>query len=135
MPASYIVRNKEGRIVYEIRSATVVYDRASDGSAVAAFSTPHIVFHASSGRTVAADSPKAVARDKDKNVTMTGGVHAKTDDGKTLSCTTLTYDARDQQILCQGDVVLTNTKTNQTASGDRLITDPAFEHVVLSGSR
>ncbi|MGH7683492.1 MAG: hypothetical protein ACREMT_04020, partial [Vulcanimicrobiaceae bacterium] len=71
----------------------------------------------------------------DKNVTMTGGVHAKTDDGKTLSCATLTYDARDKQILCQGDVVLTNTKTNQTASGDRLVTDPAFDHVILSGSR
>lgn len=134
-PARYIVRNKAGRVVYEIASATVVYDRASDGSAVATFSTPHIVFHAGSGQTVAADSPKAVAHDKDKNVTMTGGVHAKTGDGKTLSCATLTYDARDQKILCQGDVVLTNTVTNQTASGERLLTDPAFEHVVLSGSR
>lgn len=134
-PARYIVRNKGGRIVYEIQSATVVYDRASDGSAVATFSRPHIVFHAGTGRTVAADSPKAVAHDKDKNVTMTGGVHAKTDDGKALSCATLTYDARNQKILCQGDVVLTNTITNQTASGERLVTDPAFEHVVLSGSR
>lgn len=134
-PARYIVRNKNGRIVYEIASATVVYDRAADGSAVATFNAPHIVFHAGSGRTVAADSPKAVARDKDKNVTMTGGVHAKTDDGKTLGCTTLTYEASGQQILCQGDVVLTNTKTNQTASGERLVTDPAFEHIVLSGSR
>ncbi|MGH7662277.1 MAG: LPS export ABC transporter periplasmic protein LptC [Vulcanimicrobiaceae bacterium] len=134
-PAQYIVRNKASRIVYEIRSGTVVYDRATDGSAVATFSTPHVIFHAGSGRTVAADSPKAVANDKDKNVTMTGGVHAKTDDGKTLSCATLTYDARDKQILCQGDVVLTNTKTNQTASGDRLVTDPAFDHVILSGSR
>src|SRR5581483_4439914 len=105
-PARYIVRNKAGRVVYEIQSASVVYDRASDGSAVATFSAPHIVFHAGSGRTVAADSPKAVAHDKDKNVTMTGGVHAKTDDGKTLSCSTLTYDARDQKILCRGDVVL-----------------------------
>jgi len=134
-PARYIVRNKAGRIVYEIQSATVVYDRASDGGAVATFSRPHIVFHAGSGRTVVADSPKAVARDKDKNVTMTGGVHAKTDDGKTLSCATLTYDARDEKILCRGDVVLTNTKTNQTANGERLVTDPAFDHVVLSGSR
>lgn len=131
-PARYIVRDRSGAIEYEVLSSTVVYDRAPDG-AVAEFTNPRIAFHARSGRTVDADSPKAVAHDRDKNVVMTGGVRAKTDDGKTLTCSTLTYDARNQQILCEGDVVLRNTKTNQTASGHRLQTDPDFNHVVLSG--
>jgi len=134
-PARYIVRDRDGQVVYDILSSTVVYDRATDGTAVATFSNPHVAFRAKSGRTVVADSPKAVAHDKDKSVIMTGGVHAKTDDGKTLACTNLTYDARDQQILCEGDVVLRNTINHQTASGDRLVTDPDFNHVVLSGSR
>lgn len=134
-PARYIVRDKSGAVVYDIRSSTVTYDRASDGSGVATFADPQVVFHSRSRRTVVADSPKAVAHDRDKSVTMTGGVHAKTDDGKMLTCSTLTYDARDQRILCEGDVVLRNTATNQTASGERLVTDPDFDHVVLSGSR
>lgn len=133
-PARYIVRDRSGHIVYDVRSSTVVYDRAADGSSVATFTDPHVVFHARNG-TVAADSPKAVAHDKDKSVVMTGGVHAKTDDGKLLSCSTLTYDAQSQKIVCEGDVVLKNSKTNQTASGERLVTDPDFDHVVLSGGR
>ena len=134
-PARYIVRDKSGAVVYDISSSTVTYDRASDGTAVAEFTKPQVVFHTQRHRTVVADSPKAVAHDRDKSVIMTGGVHAKTDDGKMLTCTTLTYDARDQRILCVGDVVLRNMATNQTASGERLLTDPDFNHVVLSGSR
>jgi len=134
-PAHYIVRNPRGQIMYDVRSSTVVYDRASDGTAVATFTTPHVTFQAPDGRVVIADSPKAVAHDRDKSVVMIGGVHAKTSDSKVLTCTTLTYDERNAQILCVGNVVLTDTKTNQTATGETLQTDPGFEHVTLSGSR
>lgn len=134
-PAQYIERNPAGQIVYDVRSPTAVYNKAPDGTGIADFTQPHVIFHASSGRTVVADSPKAVAHDKDKSVEMSGGVRAKTDDGKILTCATLTYDVLHQQIRCEGDVVLTNTKTNQSASGQLLLTDPDFEHVTLSGSR
>jgi LPS export ABC transporter protein LptC len=133
--AQYIVRNPAGSIVYDVRSPTVVYNKAPDGTEIADFTKPHVIFHAPTGRTVVADSPKAVAHVNDKSVVMTGGVRAKTDDGKVLTCATLTYDANRAQIKCQGDVVLTNTKTNQSASGQTLIADPDFEHVMLSGSR
>jgi LPS export ABC transporter protein LptC len=134
-PARYVARNAAGQIVYDVRSQTVVYDRAPDGSGVATFTLPHIIFRDRSGRTVVADAPKAVAHDRDKSVVMTGGVRAETDDGKVLTCATLSYDEQRAQIQCEGDVVLTNTKTNQTASGQSLVTDPGFEHVTLSGSR
>ena len=135
VPARYIVRNPSGQVMYDVRSSTVVYDRASDGSAQATFTQPHVIFHARDGRIVVADSPKAVAHDRDKSVVMTGGVRAKTGDGKVLTCATLTYDERNAQIQCSGDVVLTDTKTNQSASGATLLTDPGFEHVTLSGSK
>jgi len=120
--------------MYDVRSSTVVYDRASDGTAVATFTRPHVTFVSPDGRVVVADSPKAVAHDRDKSVVMTGGVHAKTSDNKVLTCTTLTYDEIHAQILCVGNVVLTDTKTNQSATGETLQTDPGFEHVTLSGS-
>jgi LPS export ABC transporter protein LptC len=134
-PARYIVRNPRGQVMYDVLSSTVVYDRATDGTAVATFTTPHVTFEAPDNRVVIADSPKAVAHDKDKSVVMTGGVHARTSDNKILTCTTLTYDERQAQIFCVGNVVLTDTKTNQTATGETLQTDPGFEHVTLSGSR
>jgi len=133
-PARYTVRNAAGRIVYDVRSTTVVYDRASDGTAVATFAKPDVTFHAKNGLTMLARAPEAVAHDKDKSVTMTGGVHAKTDDGKVLTCDTLTYDAKHEQIRGAGNVVLTNTKSNQVASGQTLVSDAGFEHVTLSGS-
>lgn len=135
IPARYVVRNPSGQVMYDVRSSTVVYDRASDGTAEATFTQPHVIFVAKDGRIVVADSPKAVAHDRDKSVVMTGGVRAKTGDGKVLTCATLTYDERNAQIQCVGDVVLTDTKTNQSASGATLLTDPGFEHVTLSGSR
>lgn len=121
--------------MYEVRSPTAVYNKAPDGDQIADFTKPHVIFHAPSGGTVVADSPKAQAHGRDKSVVMSGGVHAKTDDGKVLTCATLTYDEQHGQITCQGNVVLTNTKTNQSASGQTLVTDPGFEHVTLSGSR
>jgi len=134
-PAHYIVRNPRGQVMYDVRSSTVVYDRASDGTAVATFTSPHVVFQSPDGRRVIADSPKAVAHDRDKSVVMIGGVHARTSDSKVLTCNTLTYDELHAQILCVGNVVLTDTKTNQTATGETLQTDPGFEHVTLSGSK
>lgn len=135
VPATYVVRNPSGQVMYDVKSSTVVYDRASDGSGEATFTQPHVIFHAQDGRIVIADSPKAVAHDRDKSVVMTGGVRAKTGDGKVLTCATLTYDERNARIQCAGDVVLTDTKTNQSASGQTLVTDPGFEHVTLSGSQ
>jgi LPS export ABC transporter protein LptC len=134
-PAHYIVRNPNGQTMYDVLSSKVFYDRAPDGTAAATFTNPHVTFKSKDGRVVVADSPKAVAHDRDKSVVMTGGVHAKTGDGRVLTCATLTYDERAAQIQCVGDVVLTDTKTNQTATGETLQTDPGFEHVTLSGTR
>ena len=134
-PARYTVRNAAGQIVYDVLSTTVVYDRAADGTAVATFSKPDVTFHAKNGTTMLAQAPEAVAHDKDKSVTMTGGVHAKTNDGKVLTCDTLTYDAKHEQIRGAGNVILTNTKSNQVASGQTLTSDAGFEHVTLSGNK
>jgi hypothetical protein len=135
VPATYEVRNPSGQVMYNVLSSTVVYDRASTGTGEATFTKPHVTFHSQDGRIVVADSPKAVAYDKDKSVVMTGGVRAKTGDGKVLTCATLTYDERNARIQCEGNVVLTDTKTKQSASGQTLVTDPGFEHVMLSGSQ
>ena len=129
------MRGPTGKIVYDVRSITVVYDRATDGTAVATFTKPDVIFHSKSGRTIVANSPEAVAHDKDKSVEMTGGVHARTDDGKVLTCDTLTYDAKNERIRGSGNVVLTNTKTRESASGQTLVSDLDFEHLTLSGNQ
>ena len=133
-PARYIVRNPQGKIIYDVRSIKVVYNRATDGTSEATFTKPDVIFHDKTGHTMIAQAPQAVAHDKDKSVTMSGGVHAKTDDGKILTCDTLTYDAKNEQIHGAGNVVLTDTKTNQAASGQSLQSDLSFEHLTLSGS-
>lgn len=134
-PARYTVRNPQGKIVYDVRSIKVVYNRAGDGTSQATFTKPDVIFHDRSGHTMIAKAPEAVAHDKDKSVTMSGGVRAKTDDGKILTCDTLTYDAKNEQIHGAGNVVLTDTKTNQAASGQSLQSDLSFEHLTLSGSQ
>ena len=120
--------------MYDVRSAKAVYDRTADGTAVATFTNPIVVFHDRRNRTMFATAPEAVAHDKDKTVVMNGGVHAKTTDGETLTCDSLSYDARHEQIRGIGHVVLVNAKTHDTVSGTSLTSDLSFEHVVLSSS-
>jgi LPS export ABC transporter protein LptC len=110
---------KHQRIIYTLRANSFVADTTagSTGSGSGTFEQPHITFVDRSGARTVADAPKAVLTSADKSVLMTGGVHARSQDGNVLSCDRLRYDGTSERIHGDGNVVMT------TPAGLRLVGD------------
>jgi hypothetical protein len=66
-------------------------------------------------------------------VLMTGGVHAHTQDGVTLTCDTMRYDDRTQSIHGTGHVLLT-TPRGESLAGDTIDADLKLDHVRVTGA-
>ncbi len=104
------------RIVYELRALGSVSDVAGNDSS-GTFEQPQVTFHDRSGTTLIADAPKATVTERDKSVVMTGGVHARSQDGETLACDRLRYDGRTERLHGEGHVLLSSAN-GVTIPGD-----------------
>jgi lipopolysaccharide assembly outer membrane protein LptD (OstA) len=121
---------KHRRTIYIIRAVSFVADSAAGHIATGsgAFDQPHITFVDRSGARTIADAPKAVLTSADKSVIMTGGVHARSQDGNVLSCDRLRYDGNTERIHGDGNVVLT-TPQGLMLVGDEIDGDARLQNV------
>jgi lipopolysaccharide assembly outer membrane protein LptD (OstA) len=112
---------KHQRTIYILRATSFVADTAAGHTATASgvFEQPHITFVDRRGARTVADAPKAVLTSADKSVLMTGGVHARSQDGNVLSCDRLRYDGNTERIHGDGNVVMT-TPSGLTLVGDEV---------------
>jgi LPS export ABC transporter protein LptC len=121
---------KHQRTIYTVRATSFVADTAAGRTATGsgAFVDPHITFVDRSGARTVADAPKAVLTSADKSVLMTGGVHARSQDGNVLSCDRLRYDGNSERIHGDGNVVMT-TPSGLTLAGDEIDGDARLANV------
>jgi LPS export ABC transporter protein LptC len=120
-----VTEKTNGRRVYALRALSEEADNSDTGH----FEQPHIIFYAKDGTILIADSPQASIAAHPKSLLMSGGVHARRQDGTTLTCRTLRYDEKSERIHAEGDVVL--MQRGGTFTGDRLDSDVKFEHMHL----
>lgn len=120
-----------GRTVYELRALSSEAERAGAADAVVTFEQPHITFHDRTGKTMIADAPKAKVTQQDKSVLMSGGVHARTQDGNVLTCDRLRYDGATEKVHGDGHVVLTGTN-GVALTGEHLDGDVRFNNIRIS---
>jgi LPS export ABC transporter protein LptC len=123
-------QQKNGRKLYELRAASNVANQPEVGKLQADFTRPRIVFYQNKGGTLTAVSPTATVRQEAKNIVMSGGVRARTQDGASLRCDTLTYDLRSERLHGDGNVVLV-TSDGVTLRGDRIDADVRLSEVNL----
>ena len=64
---------------------------------------------------------------------MSNGVHARTQDGITLTSDTLTYDDRTEHIHGTGNVVVT-TPRGERLQGNTIDADTKLDHVRITGA-
>jgi LPS export ABC transporter protein LptC len=121
---------KNRRTIYRIRAASFVADTAAGRTATGSgtFVQPHITFVDRSGAQTVADAPKAELTSADKSVLMTGGVHARSQDGNVLSCDRLRYNGDTERIHGEGNVVM-KTPSGLTLTGDQLDGDARLQDV------
>ena len=128
-----LTERKRGRTVYVLRAAANEADRFAAGTGRSVFLRPHIVFYEQGGRTLTADSPTATVEEQSKTVVMSQGVHARTQDGITLTSDTLVYDDRTEHIHGTGNVVVT-TPRGERLQGNTIDADTKLDHVRISGA-
>jgi LPS export ABC transporter protein LptC len=121
---------KNNRTIYVVRARSFVADTASGQatSGSGSFEQPQITFVDRSGARTVADAPEAVLTGADKSVLMTGGVHARSQDGNVLSCDRLRYDGTTERIHGDGHVVVT-TPSGLTLVGDEVDGDSRLDNV------
>ena len=125
--------SKNGRRVYTIRAMQFEGDIAGATEGNAAVQEPHVTFVGANGTPTYADAPKATVDQRDKSVVMTGGVHARTEEGSTLDCDTLRYDTATERFDGEGHVVLRG-QNGVVLTGDHLHGDVRLQDVqVTSG--
>jgi LPS export ABC transporter protein LptC len=105
---------RAGKIRYAITADSLRGHYAGQDTGTSALVNPHITFLATGGKRLVAVAPAGTVVEKDKTVRMTGGVHARSQDGMTLASDTLRYDDLTQIVYGAGHVVVT------FPSGERL---------------
>jgi len=121
----------KSRVLYDVHSLQSVGTNVNSN---AMLDHPHITFYDRSGKTLVADAPKATITLRDKGVLMTGGVHARTQDGSLLTCDRLHYDGRTEKIVGDGRVVLTGSHgaDGYQMTGDHITGDVRLENVQIT---
>jgi LPS export ABC transporter protein LptC len=117
--------------VYVLRADSNTSIRLAEGAGQSTFTLPHITFFNGS-RTIVADAPLATVEERDRSVLMSGGAHAKTDKGMTLTSDTLRYDDSNEHLHGEGHVVVT-TPQGTELRGDTLDYDMRTTEMHVTG--
>ncbi|MBV8117512.1 MAG: LPS export ABC transporter periplasmic protein LptC [Candidatus Eremiobacteraeota bacterium] len=114
-----IVEQNASRRLYTLIARSYV-SRSSGSAAQATFQDADVTFFAQDGTTLRALSPAAAVDERRRTVVMTGGVHATSSNGSTLTCDTLTYDRDTGLIYGDGNVRMTGRQgtTQQVLTGN-----------------
>jgi LPS export ABC transporter protein LptC len=98
---------RNGKVRYAITADSLRGHYAGQDTGTSVLVNPHITFLATAGKQLVAVAPAGTVVEKDKTVVMTGGVHARSQDGMTLASDTLRYDDETQVVHGAGHVVVT----------------------------
>jgi hypothetical protein len=122
--------SKRTHIAYKLRAMSSQADIVGAQSLIT-FEQPHITFIDRQGKELIADSPQAKITQQDKSVLMSGGVHARAEDGSVLTCDTLRYDGRSETLHGKGHVTLRGP-SDLTLTGNYLAGDVRLDDVRIS---
>jgi hypothetical protein len=128
----YLTEQKKNRVVYVLRADSNESIRLAEGAGHSTFTLPHVTFF-SGPRTIVADAPLATVEERDRSVLMSGGAHARTDKGMTLTSDTLRYDDATEHLHGEGHVLVT-TPQGTELRGDTLDYDMRTTEMHVTGS-
>ncbi|MDQ7842478.1 MAG: LPS export ABC transporter periplasmic protein LptC [Armatimonadota bacterium] len=117
-----------GNLVWEIRATTLEVDRARERIVMTSVTGQ---FYQAHRPRLAFAAPTAVFHTRRRDVELTGGVTARTSDGRTLRAARIRYLPADRVIVASGDVVL--TQPGVWIRADEVRTDPALNRQRFSG--
>ena len=129
----FVTKQKGNRKVYVLRADSESGQYLGSDTGRSDFVNPHVTFFGSNGLPLVAVAPAGTAVEKDKTVRMSGGVRAKTGDGRTLTADALTYHDETETIDADGNVVMT-TPTGERLQGEHAIWNLRSGQIDFQGS-
>ncbi len=118
----------QGRKLLDLTARTLEVDRTRQRIALTTVSG---ALYAAGKPQLAFTAPRGVFAVASKAVELTGGVVARTPDGRTLRAARIRLDAGRRTLAASGGVTL--TQPGMTIRADGLTTDAALEHTTFSG--
>jgi LPS export ABC transporter protein LptC len=130
----YLTKQSRNRKVYVLRADAEngVYFGTNTGRS--SFVNPHITFYGNNGKRVVANAPAGLVVESEKSVEMSGGVHARSQDGVTLTSDDMLYNDANDTIHAVGNVVM-NSPTGSELRGTTLDWNLTTGAVNVSGAR
>ena len=127
-----IAQTSGNRKVYELLAASYVSHSAQSVSQ-AKFQETTVTFFDKDGTRLQAQAPTAAIDDRNKQVILTGGVHARTSTGLNLVCDRLTYDQRTALLHGTGNVRITGVQGGQqeVLTGNTFTSDVKLTQMVI----
>lgn len=107
--------------------------RSTQSVGQATFQQAAVTFYGKDGTTLVAHAPTARIDEKHRAVVMTGGVHATTGNGMTLTCDRLTYDQQSSLLHGEGNVRITGMQggQQQVLTGNTFTSDVKLTNMVM----
>ncbi len=123
---------KGNRKVYQLVAKSYT-SRSAQSIAQANFQQATVTFYDKDGTKLSARAPAAAVDDKNKLVTLTGGVHAKTSTGLNMICDRLTYDQNTGMLHGVGNVRITGMQggQKQVLTGNEFTSDVKLTNMVI----
>jgi LPS export ABC transporter protein LptC len=123
---------KGNRKVYQLLAKSYT-SRSAQSIAQANFQQATVTFYDKDGTKLSAQAPAASIDDKNKLVTLTGGVHARTSSGMNLTCDRLTYDQNSGMLHGIGNVRITGMQggQQQVLTGNEFTSDVKLTRMVM----
>jgi len=121
-----IVEQNGSRKIYVLLARSYV-SQSSGSAAQARFALADVTFYAQDGTTLRARAPAAEVNERRRTVVLTGGVHARSSSGSTLTCDRLTYDRGTGLIYGDGNVRMTGMQ----GASEQVLTGNSFTSNVM----
>jgi len=120
------------RKVYELLARSYVSHSARN-VAQAKFQQATVTFYDKDGTSLTAQAPQASVDERTKQVALTGGVHARTTTGATLTCDNLTYDRATGLLRGNGNVRMTADQngSREILTGNAFTSDIKLTRMVM----
>lgn len=109
----YLTKQRRNRKVYVLRADAEKGQYFGEDTGRSSFVNPHITFFGSGGKELFAVAPAGLVLERAKTVELSGGVHARSKDGMTLTSDRMLYNDALQTIHASGNVVMNGTDGSQ----------------------
>lgn len=120
-----ITEQSGNRKIYELIAPSLESNSYAQGAAQAVFQKAAVTFYDKDGTTLHARAPVATVNEQSKKVFLSGGVHARTSTGLTLTCDQLTYDRATGLVHGEGNVRIDGLQgsSQEHLTGNRFTSD------------